>query len=100
MVKAAVRVALTSDSLDDYFGLRLLTGAARREVRELLVEAPAEASVVVDLGPSRHVDDELIRDLSLMRCAPGIVFEARRWDVAITAAQMLSGILDRAAAPS
>lgn len=95
MPRAAVRITLTEQHLDDFYGL---SREATRGVHALLWDVPAEALVYIDLGPCRRADSLLIAQVALLPCAPRVVFESPRWRVAQEAAEGLQVLLSEVAA--
>lgn len=61
----------------DRFGV--LEPEALRQMARCLWDVPAGIQVRIDLGPCRQVQRQLIRDLSLYRCALLVTFESKDW---------------------
>jgi hypothetical protein len=73
-----VRFRFRTRDLDD---LGVLRAESLRRLATSLWDTPAGVRVVVDLGPCRQVQQQLIRDLSLYRCAWSVQFESSDWRI-------------------
>lgn len=87
--RAAVRITVTAAHLEGgWFGQEAL-----REIQGLLFDVPAQALVHLDLGPLRHVDDNLVQALAWLPCAQQVRFESPSWRVAQESALALTVLL-------
>lgn len=73
-----VRYRFRRRDLDE---LGVLTPESLRELARELWDCPAEVRVVIDLGPCRQLQQQLIRDLSLYGCARSVRFAGTDWRV-------------------
>lgn len=89
--RAAVRITVPADALDDYGAL---SSVYFRELRGWLWGIPAEAMVTVDLGVMRTVDHLLIAELATQKCARRVLFEARDWRISEASALALTETLE------
>jgi hypothetical protein len=71
-----VRYRFRRRDLDD-FGV--LTADALRNLARALWDCPPDIRVLIDLGPCRQLQQQLIGDLSLYLCAAAIRFTGSDW---------------------
>ena len=76
----AVRIVVTRDVLgsDDFWA----GGSLHRFILGALWDVPAGVRVFIDLGPVKHLDPCIPRDLADRPCAGMVVFEHADWRLA------------------
>lgn len=73
---AAVRFSFRRRDLDH---LGVLSPDSLRDLARHLWDCPSNIPVIVDLGPCRQLQLQLLRDLSLYRCASSVRFSGTDW---------------------
>jgi hypothetical protein len=80
----------------DEFGI--LTADSLRQLAHHLWDCPPDLRILIDLGPCRQLQQQLIRELSLYACASSIRFAGHDWRAVRTHTQALAKAIGSPAA--
>jgi hypothetical protein len=59
--------------------LGVLSPESLRDLARALWDCPSDLRVIIDLGPCRQLQRQLVRDLALYRCAGSVRFTGTDW---------------------